>query len=326
MTLSLGLYALLQIQYATKKKTPDISNIKVPLEIQRLEGVLFGLESKEEIRAFLKDNALFAAQFLGLTSQEEEDTLVERLDAMVHNTDMQALYQEVQRVFGDFSAIQQQFEGAFRYLLYYYPDFKIPQLATFITGMGTDLYLSKDLIVIGLDFFMGEGAKFRPIELPQYILRSYQPAYIVPRTILQLSQEFIKTNDADQTLLADMLHYGKTYYFAQALLPKVEAAIILSYTKEQLATIEHYQDIVWEHFIDQELLYVTNHLTKHRYLNDRPFTSEIGPKCPGNIGRWLGWEIVKSYMARHTELSLSALMNNTDTQALFAQSKYRPKK
>jgi len=326
MAISVGLYALLQAQYAAKKKPPDISNIEVSLEIQRLEGVLFGLESKQEIRAFLKDNALFAAQFLGLTSHEEENTLVERLYAMVHNADIQALYQEVQQVFGDFSAIQQQFEEAFRYLLYYYPDFKIPQLATFITGMGMDLYLSKDLIVIGLDFFMGEEAKFRPIELPQYILRAYQPAYIVPKTILQLSQEFIKTNDADQTLLADMLYYGKAYYFTQALLPKVEAAIILSYTKEQLAAVEQHQDIVWEHFIDQELLYVTNHLIKNRYLNDRPFTSEIGQQCPGNIGRWLGWEIVKSYMARHTEVSLSALMSSTDTQALFAQSKYRPKK
>jgi hypothetical protein len=83
------------------------------------------LESGEKIRAFLKDHALFAAQFLGLTSQREENILVERLDAVVHNANIQALYQKVRRVFGDFSAMQQQFERAFRYLLYDYPDFKI---------------------------------------------------------------------------------------------------------------------------------------------------------------------------------------------------------
>jgi len=91
---------------------------------------------------------------------------------------------------------------------------------------------------------MGEGAKFRPIELPQYILRAYQPAYIVPKTILRLSQEFIKTNSANQTLLKDMLHYGKAYCFTQAMLPTVEAGLILSYTKEQLAAVEYHQDIV----------------------------------------------------------------------------------
>jgi gliding motility-associated lipoprotein GldB len=321
-----GLYAVLQAQYAAKKKSPDLSGITVHLAIKRLEKVLFSLDSKEEIRAFLKGNTLFATQFLGLTSRRDEDALVEKLYAMVHNANLQALYQEVQRVFGDFSAIQQQLEGAFCYLRYYYPHFKIPQVVTFITGMGIDLHLSEDLIVVGLDFFMGEGAKFRPIELPEYLLKTYQTAYIVPKIILLLSQKFIETNDADQTLLADMLYYGKAYYFAQAMLPEVDVSVILAYTKEQLAEVENHQDVIWEHFIGQELLYVTNHLTKNNYLNDRPCTSEIGQRCPGNIGRWLGWEIVKSYMKKHAEADLPALMCNPDTQALFAQSGYRPRK
>jgi hypothetical protein len=324
--MSAGLYALLKAPYAVKTNTPNVPNITVVPAIQRLEQTLFGLESKEEIRAFLRDHARFANQFLGLTSHGDVDTLVERLHAMVHDTNMQALYQEVQRVFGDCAAIQQQFEEAFCCIRYHYPNFKIPQIATFITGMGTDLHLSEELVVVGLDFFMGEGAKFRPIELPQYILMTYQPAYIVPKTILLLSQEFINTNNTDHTLLADMLYYGKAYYFTQTMLPKVAPHVILAYTQEQLAAVQKHQDIVWDHFLDQELLYVTNHLVKNQYLNDRPFTSEIGRQCPGNIGRWLGWEIVKSYMARHTEVSLPALMRNADTQVLLAQSKYRPKK
>jgi len=326
MAMAAGLYAVLQTQPSGRQQPPDVSNITVHVDIQRLEKILFGLDSKEEIRTFLRNNVRFAAQLLGMASHQDEDTLVEELYAMVRNTDMQALYQEVQRVFGDCLAIQQQFEEAFRYLLHYYPDFKIPQIATFITGMGMDLHLGEELIVIGLDFFMGEGAQFRPIELPQYILKAYQPAYIVPKTILLLSQEFISTNDTDQTLLTDMLHYGKAYYFTQAMLPKTEASLILSYTKEQLTEVEQHQDIVWEHFIDQELLYVTNHLIKNKYLQDRPFTSEIGQRCPGNIGRWLGWEIVKSYMERHSWVSLPTLMHNADTQAIFAASGYRPRK
>ena len=321
-----GLYAVLSAQASSRRKVPDVSHITVHVEIQRLEQVLFGLDNKEAIRAFLKDNTLFATQFLGLSSPRAEEELVERLYAMIKDPHIQALYQEVQRVFGDFSAIQRQFETGFRYLRYYYPAFKLPKLATFITGMGTDLHVSDDLIVIGLDFFMGEGAQFRPIELPPYILRAYQPAYIVPKTILLLSQQFIETNDTDQTLLADMLYYGKAYYFTQVLLPAVEASVILAYTPEQLAAVEQHQDIVWEHFIENELLYVTNHLTKHKYISDRPFVSEIGRRCPGNIGRWLGWEIVKRYMKKHTDVSLPALMSNSNAQELFIQSSYRPKK
>ena len=321
-----SIYLVLKTRNSSQQYAPDVSHITVHVEVQRLEQVLFALDSKADIRAFLQEHADFATQFLGLSSPGVEEELAERLHAMIKNPDIQALYQEVQQFFGDCSAIRQQFEAAFRYLRYYYPDCKVPQLATFITGMGKDLYISPDLIVIGLDFFMGEGAKFRPIELPDYILRAYEPDYIVPKTILLLSQQFIETDSSDQTLLAEMLYYGKAYYFAQALLPDVKPSVLLAYTPEQLADVEQHQEVVWEHFIDQELLYVTNHLTKNQYVRDRPFVPEIGQRCPGNIGRWLGWEIVKSYMKKHTTVSLPALMSNPNVQELFTQSGYRPRK
>lgn len=34
----------------------------------------------------------------------------------------------------------------------------------------------------------------------------------VPQAALRLAQEFIKTNDANQILLADMLYYGNSAY------------------------------------------------------------------------------------------------------------------
>lgn len=58
-----GLYAVLSTQASSRQKVPDVSHITVHLEIQRLEQVLFGLDNKEAIRAFLKDNTLFATQF-----------------------------------------------------------------------------------------------------------------------------------------------------------------------------------------------------------------------------------------------------------------------
>ncbi|MEL6606943.1 MAG: gliding motility lipoprotein GldB [Bacteroidota bacterium] len=320
------LYVALRHSTTSQRPLPNIAQIKVELTIERLEQTLFSLHDKEAIRTFLKDNPTFTTQFLGVTTANIEEKLVERLYAMIKDPNIQPLYQEVQRVFGDCSAIRQQLTTAFRHLKYYYPDFKVPQIATFITGMGTDLYVSEDLIVIGLDFFIGEGAKFRPIRLPEYLLRGYQPAHIVPKTVLLLSQQFIKTHDSDSTLLADMLYYGKAYYFAQALLPQVEASTLLDYTPEQLAEVEQHQDIIWEHFIERKLLYNTNHLIKNKYLSNRPFVAEIGPRCPGHIGRWLGWEIIKKYMKQHTEVSLPILMNEPDTQKLFTQSKYRPRK
>ena len=305
-------------------KVPDVTKIQVDVKIARLEHVLFGLTSKEEIHTFLKNYPLFARRFLELDTYSHDSILVDELWQLTHNAYMDTLHEEVQRVFGNFSTIQHQLKEAFRYIRYYYPSFHIPKIATFITGMGTDLYVDDSLIVIGLDFFLGEGARFRPIELPQYICNTYQPLSIVPKIMLLLSQQFNKTDSADHTLLVDMIYYGKAYYFTKSVLPFTADSLIIAYTSQQLADVQQNQAIVWAHFIENELFYETNHLVINKYINERPFTLEIGPRCPGRIGRWLGWEIVKKYMAMHTELTLPTLMHNPHAQTLLRQSKYRP--
>ncbi|MEL6412695.1 MAG: gliding motility lipoprotein GldB, partial [Bacteroidota bacterium] len=302
------------------------SAITVHLDIKRLEQILFKLDTRAEISAFLQAHPLFAKQFLSLSPHNTPERMIERLYAMIHNPGMQDLYQEVQRIFGDLTAVEQQLNQAFQYLQYYYPDFQVPQVATFITGMGTDLYVSKDLIVLGLDFFMGKGAKYRPQELPQYLLRTYQPENIVPKTMLRLARQFIQTAPKDRTLLADMLYYGKAYYFVKALLPEVDEYLLLGYTQKQLADVQRHQRLIWEHFIEQKLLYTTKRLCKNKYIDERPFTAEIGQSCPGKIGRWLGWAIIKKYMQDHPHVHLSALLKNPNAKSLFIQSKYRPER
>ena len=323
ITLAVSAYVGWQT-FSSGQKLPDVSAITVSLNVHRLEQVLFQLDTKEEIRSFLQNHPLFATQFLALSPHSTQENIIAQLHAMVHDPGMQDLYQEVQRVFGDFTAIEQQLTQAFRYLKYYYPEFSTPQVATFITGMGIDLHVSQDLMVLGLDFFMGEGAKYRPQELPQYILRTYNPDNIVPRTMLLLSQQFIQADATDRTLLADMVYYGKAYYFAQALLPEIGEDMLLGYTQTQLTDVQHHQDIVWEHFIEQKILYTNNPIIKNKYVGDRPFTAEIGRTCPGNIGRWLGWAIVKKYMHNHPKVSLPTLMSTPNAQAIFTQSRYRP--
>jgi gliding motility-associated lipoprotein GldB len=322
------LFAYITYRYFASNyfKKPLIANIQIELPISRLEKELFKLSTQEEIRDFLQANLLFKQRFLGASHPNQEEAVINQLHQLVHNPGMQELYQEVVQAFGDSGSIEQQLKKAFSHFHAYYPDVPFPQIMTFITGMSTDLYVDKDLIVIGLDFFLGENARFRPLHTPHYILRTYQADYIVPKVLLLFSQLFQKNSPTDQTLLHDMLAYGKSYYFTKALLPDMSDHIILGYTPEQLADTKQNQHIIWAHFIENQLLYETNHLIKKRYLGNRPFTAEIGTKCPGNIGGWLGWEIIKQYMQRHPQTRLPVLMEQTDAQQLLMDSKYRPHK
>jgi gliding motility-associated lipoprotein GldB len=317
-------YLFYQRTIKTGATSPNITGISVDLPVKRLEQELFNLSTQAEIKDFIQKNKQFAHKFLGIYTSEDKELTINKLYTLLQDTAIQELYQEVRQVFENFTPVQQQLQQALRYLRYYYPDFSVPEVVTFITGMGTDLYVDQDLIVIGLDFFLGEKARFRPIKTPNYILKTYQPDYIVPKILLLLAQQFQATTSTDRTLLNGMLAYGKACYFTKALLPNLNDHIILGYTAEQLADTQKNQRVVWEHFIEHQLLYETNYLIKKRYLSNRPFTAEIGPKCPGNIGGWLGWEIIKQYMQRNPKTSLAELMQDTDAQKLFTASKYRP--
>ncbi len=295
-----------------------------PVKIKRLENILFQLDKKKDIHTFLQQHVLFSQQFLGLTT-DNSPQIVAQLQEMVRNPSMHQLHQEVQHHFPNCTNVQQQLTEAFHLLRTHYPRFTPPVVTTFITGMGTDLFVSKDLIVIGLDFFMGENAQFRPTHLPQYLLRGYQPPYLVPKIVLLLSQLFLHSDPNDQTLLADMLYYGKAYHFTRTILPHTPYHLIAGYTPQELQSIEEHQDRLWSHFMDYQLLYQTGPLVKTKYTSDRPFTPEIGPQCPGNIGRWLGGEIIQRYI-KNTNIPLPQLMQTTDAPYLLQRSRYHPRK
>ena len=302
---------------------PDVSDIAVDVDIIRLEQELFSSTSKNEVRLFLEQNKSFAQNFLRLDEYPHDSVVVNQLYSLIQNPSLDTVYQESQQIFGDMEAIRQDFETAFKYIKYYYPDFEAPTIYTVVTGFGNDLYVSDDMIVIGLDYFLGEKATYRPAQIPQYILRRYTPEHVVPTVILLLSQQYNTIDREDQTMLADMIYYGKSYYFTDFVLPKTPDSLLIGYTAEEMEGVQVNERRIWEHFLKNELLYENNHMVKKKYLQERPNTLEIGNKAPGRIATWLGWQIVKDYMRRKEDVSLPELMANPNARQILEESKYK---
>jgi len=45
---------------------------------------------------------------------------------------------------------------------------------------------------------------------------------------------------------------------------------------------------------------------------------------PGNIGSWVGWQIVKKYSNDHPDITPEQLMK-MDARKIFQEAKYKPK-
>jgi hypothetical protein len=304
---------------------PDAPS-KVTVSLEQFQDSLAGISSKEELVAFMGRQSTIR-DFIFLRSSYPNDsvfinTLYERFTSPHFDT----LLFETQRVFGDLSGLKAQFEEAFTNIRYYYPNFYAPKIQTVISGLNTDMIVTDSLIIVGLDYFLGRDAKYRPKDVYSYQLRKYDPNDIVPSCLLiyAIGDRFNKTDLSDKTVLADMIAYGKSFYFAKHMLPCEPDSIFLWYTPEEMSGTRKNEDLIWARFIQSQVLFSTSHVTKKDYLAERPVTIQVGEKCPGRIGQWVGWQIVNKYMATHPEITLPELMSQANAQKLFKESRYRP--
>ena len=296
------------------------------LDFEALQDSFANISSKDDLVKLLTRHTAVRDFMFRREEYPNDSTYINELYERFTNPHLDTLLMETKRVFGDGSSLKDQFEEAFSNLNYYYPDFKAPKIQTVITGLlGTDLLVTDSLIVVSLDFFLGEGAKYRP-KMYEYLLRKYDPNDIVPSCMLiyGIGNRFNKNQLSDQTVLADMIAYGKAFYFAKHMLPCVADSVFIWYTPQEINGSRKNEDLIWARFIDSQVLFATSKKVKQDYLGERPVTIQVGEKCPGRIGQWVGWRIINKYAETHPDITLPELMASDDAQKLFKESRYKP--
>ncbi len=305
-------------------ETPDVSGISIHIPVERLEREFKTANTPAELETILSAHPTFSEYYLRRSQYPSGLILAKTFFERINNPGFDTLFMDTEQVFGDLSDVLSSFENAFKIIKFYYPGFRPPRMETVITGFIQDNYISDSLLILGLDYYLGPKAKYRPVEIPGYMLKRYQKPYLVPQIMLVFSRFFNKTDTRDQTTLADMIYYGKAYYFAKHVLPCTPDSLLTGYTAFETTDIEEHEQVIWAAFLENEALYETNHFIKDKFFMERPKTLEIGEKCPGRIGRWIGWRIVNKYMEEHPEVTLPQLMAMTDAQKIFRDSKYKP--
>lgn len=300
--------------------------VKVNVKIERLEREMFNFKSPEDVSAFLRKHPLFVKKYLEVPNAANEAPFVRQLYEMYTNPKLKEFYNDNEKFYGDFSDLQKEMNEMFSYIKYYYPDYYVPEVNTLVTGFrfDRDFAFSDSLIVIGMDYFLGSRARYRP-QFYDYMLSRYEKPYMVPMMGLAISAKYDEFDSKDETMIAEMIHYGKAHYFLERILPELPDSLNIQFTGQEMIDADQNLDVIWGHFIGNKLLFDTNHKTKQRYLGESPKVVAIGDKCPGRIGRWLGWQIVRKYMQENPSVTLQALMKDKNAQEIFKKSKFKIK-
>src|SRR6185436_8465399 len=180
-----------------------------------------------------------------------DSAFINELFARFSHPSIDTLLTETHRVFGNGEELKSQFERAFKNLKYYYPQFIPPKIQTVISGLETDVMVTDSLVIVGLDYFLGEGARYRP-DMYDYMQKRYHKNFVLPSVILLygISERFNKTKPDDKTALADMIAYGKAYTFTQHVLPCIPDSVLTGYTQREIDGAIYNESKIWKKMIE----------------------------------------------------------------------------
>jgi hypothetical protein len=319
------LYVLVFACKSDHREVVDISSVEIDITSEDLDKELLSSKSIQGVQRFLNKHAYLKPLYF-TDDQADTSQLAGQLFNIMQNPGFQDFSNQIDSVIGDRNTqIIQPLQEALKRIKFHYPDFKAPKIKFIKTGFtGSDLYVSDSLIIVGLDFFAGPEARFRP-NVFDYQLRRYQKEYIVPSIVFYLSNQYNQL-EADPTLLSEMIGYGKGYAFVKQMIPDAPDSLITGLSGENLQRTYNSQQQIWSFFITNKLLYEKNELKKQKYIGERPYTTEIGDKVPGGIAKWLGWRIVELYRKENPSVTFVELMKNGNSGQILQESGYKGQK
>lgn len=244
----------------------------------------------------------------------------------MQDTMWRELYTEVQKKYADFQPVKTELESLFKHIKYYFPKTKTPKVITVISEMdyNNKAIYADSLVVISLELYLGKNHKF--YQFPNYLKQNFEERQIAPDVVSSFSARQIPPV-LDKNLLSQMIYYGKQLYIKDLLLPDYSDAEKMGYTPEQIAWCQENESYMWRYFIEKEMLYSNDQKLISRFINPAPFSKfylEIDNESPGQVGGWIGWQMVRSYM-KNNEVPLVDLLK-TNAKEIFVRSKYKPKK
>lgn len=308
----------------------DLKENFVDVTIKRFDKDIISLDTMNmqgEVERLYQEYPDFFPVFIAnILDVEPADTalVADFIQQFLADTAFLSVNQTVLKQFDDIQSIERSISTAYSYIQYYFPGMTLPDVYFFVSGFNLSIMMTEKAVGMGTDLYLGaDFPAYREITY-QYMLANMKRENIAPDLISALLfREFRMDSDKDR-LIDEMLYRGKVMYLLSTFMPDEKDENLMGYTKEQIDWCKKNERKIWAAIIDQKHLFSSDSFTIRKYINEAPFTSTVSTDSPGRAGTWIGWQIVRSYMQRNTDQSLTDLMRENNYQKMLEESGYRP--
>jgi hypothetical protein len=296
------------------------------LEFYRYEDVLFNLDTSRFQHELLAAQSEYRPFLEGDLSDPEA---VKYLKDFAVDPFSVSLYHKVKAAYPDLHAVESVIDGVYQHFKYYYPEIQLPnKVFTCVSGINPEIpavMLLDDALVISLDWYLNGDEAYEQIGMPKYMAERTALAFLDKDLGIQIYKSFVQEAHKQTNLLEEMVYVGKSLFFVEAMSPTISDQVLLGYSDAQMEWITENEGNIWADLVGNQRLYLSDYDVFRAFFADGPFTNEYSHEAPPRLGEYLGLQMVRSYMNCH-ENTLLDLMQNTDLQGIFQDSKYKPKK
>lgn len=324
-----------------KDDAPDVSKIEIDLQFERFDREFFSIDTnaiEQGLYALNKKYPVLTPIFLNNILAVDSASVISSIKSFIRLSDR--LNDTVNTVFKNTNDLENDFKKAFQYLKYYFPSYELPVVCTVVgpvdalaqsdTGP-TPNFLRPGILGISLQFYLGKKFSvyndpfFIENVVPAYRSRRFGREYIAADAMQLVINDIFPYKSGNRPFVEQMVEKGKRWWLLDKLLPAKHDSIKTGYTKQQLDWCRENEGLIWTHIVKTEDLYSLNPTTIQSYLGEGPFTQGFNQDLsPGNLGQWIGWQIVNKFAEKNKSMKPEELMG-TDPKKILDEARYKPK-
>ncbi len=325
---------------SASRPKPDVSSIKIDTKLLRFDQDLMNMSAQnfeQQQQGMEAKYGSFYNFYLGQfvigprPTGDSSDIRKQAIEKFISDSYTRRLQDSIDYYYKTTTDIEEELTNSLKYFKHYFPDSQTPKVVTINSGFSISAFTyDKDMLGIGLDLYLGNNnPDYDSAGIYQYLHHKMNRGFIA-RNAMEVLVNFYfgeEENERNKNLIEAMVEKGKKIYLLSYLLPDAPDSLLVGFTQTQTDWCQNSEYEIWKFLNDKDLLYKNDFMEKKRYLGEGPTTTGMPPEAPGNIGSWIGLQVVRKF-AKETgnKISLRDLMLKYDGRTILQKAKYRPSK
>ncbi|MBM3432347.1 MAG: hypothetical protein FJX92_04995 [Bacteroidetes bacterium] len=314
---------------------PDVSAVEMEVPVDRFDHSFFSIDTSRLVADLSQTQAkhpIFYTEFMegimGIPTNDRSTLALNNL--LFFYRGYRPLYDTLMSTYKQVDDIQKSLKQGLQFVRHYFPKYPANQKLIFFVGPfdAPGVIITEEGIAVGLQLYAGKNFPFYQSQqgislFPNYISRRFERDYIVANCLQGVIKELCPNTSG--SLIDQIVRRGREAWLLERFLPYTADSLRMGFTKDQLRWCQANESLIWSYFLKNVDLHTTEKDIIQTFLGEGPFTAGLDQEnSPGNLGTWVGRQIVRAYVRKNPTISPAALIQLEPAKILEGAA-YKPR-